>query len=272
MYDFGYARPTRLAEALRLAEEADSKFLAGGMTLLPACKQRLARPSTLIDLSDILELTGISMQDGTLRIGAMTRHFEVAASEIVRGAIPGLAGLAGMIGDQQVRHRGTIGGSVANNDPAADYPAGLLGLGATVATDRRKIPADDFFLGLFETAIEEGEILTNVSFPVPDAAAYVKFASPASGYALIGVMVSRTGADVRVAVTGGGHGVFRVAAAEAALAQDWSPQAVSAIEVDPEMLSDDHGAPRAYKIALIRTLAARAVASSCDERPAKGNS
>jgi carbon-monoxide dehydrogenase medium subunit len=261
MYDFRYTRPTMLAEALQSAEEADSKFLAGGMTLLPACKQRLARPSTLIDLSGIRELAGISMLDGMLRIGAMTRHFEVAASEAVHTAIPGLARLAGVIGDQQVRHRGTIGGSVANNDPAADYPAGLLGLGATIATDRRTIAADDFFLGLFETALEEGEMLTSVSFSVPDAAAYVKFPSPASGYALIGVMVSRTGADVRVAVTGGGHGVFRVAPAEAALTDDWSPQAVSGIEVDADMLSDDHGAPAAYKMALIRTLIARAVAS-----------
>lgn len=261
MYDFHYTKPTALAEALQSAEEADSKFLAGGMTLLPACKQRLARPSTLIDLAGIRELAGISMQDGMLRIGAMTRHFEVAASETVRMAIPGLARLAGLIGDQQVRHRGTIGGSVANNDPAADYPAGLLGLGAVVITDRRIIKADDFFLGLFETALEEGEILTAVSFPVPDEATYMKFPSPASGYALIGVMVARTGTDIRVAVTGGGHGVFRVAAAEAALADDWSPQAVSTMEIDADMLSDDHGAPASYKMALIRALTARAVAS-----------
>ena len=262
MYDFQYAKPARLADAVKMAAEADSKFIAGGMTLLPALKQRMARPSTLIDLSGIAELTGISMQEGLLTIGAMTCHFEVASSELVHAAIPSLAALAGTIGDQQVRHRGTIGGSVANNDPNADYPAGLLGLGATIATDRRVIPADDFFRGLFDTALDEGEVLTGVTFPIPDAAAYMKFPSPASGYALIGVMVSRTGGNVRVAVTGGGHGVFRMATAEAALAADWSPQALAEIEVDHDLLTDDHSAPVHYKAALIRVLTARAVTST----------
>jgi carbon-monoxide dehydrogenase medium subunit len=262
MYDFEYAKPTRLSEAVELATEPDSKFIAGGMTLLAACKQRMARPSTLIDLGGIAELTGISIQNGKLAIGAMTRHYEVAGSELVRSKIPGLASLAGVIGDQQVRHRGTIGGSVANNDPAADYPAAVLGLGATVTTDRQTFEADEFFRGMFETALEEGELLTSVTFPVPDVAAYQKFASPASGYALIGVMVSRTGNEVRVAVTGGGHGVYRETAAEAALAKEWSPQALAGIEIQEDMLSDDYAAPTVYKAALIRTLTARAVAST----------
>lgn len=260
MYDFQYARPSALADAVALAAEEDSKYLSGGMTLLPACKQRLARPSTLIDLNGIAELTGISSDGSVLEIGAMTRHFEVSTSDVVRSAIPAVAALAGMIGDQQVRHRGTIGGSVANNDPAADYPAALLGLDATIVTDRRRIAADDFFLGMFETALDQGEVLTRVVFPKPDCAAYVKFPSPASGYALIGVMVCRRDGKVRVAVTGGGHGVFRVEAAEAALTADWSPEALGQTEIDIEMLSDDHGAPAAYKAALIRTLTARAVA------------
>jgi carbon-monoxide dehydrogenase medium subunit len=216
----------------------------------------------LIDLSGLSELTGISVEGRELVIGAMTRHHEVADSAVVRSAIPAIAVLAGVIGDQQVRHRGTIGGSVANNDPAADYPAALLGLGATIVTDRRSIAADDFFLGLFETALEPAELLTRVIFPVPDRAVYLKCPSQASGYALAGVMVSQLGDRVRVAVTGGGNGVFRVDAAEAALAAVWSPEAVSNIEIDMDVLSDDRGAPAEYKASLIRTLIARAVAAS----------
>lgn len=262
MYEFEYARPTSLYEATALATNEDSLYLAGGMTLLPTCKHRLASPSMLIDLSAIPDLAGIADGDSTVTIGAMTRHYEVAASAAVRTRIPALAHLAGVIGDQQVRHRGTIGGSVANNDPAADYPAALLGLGAKVVTDQREILADDFFVGMFETALEPAELVTRILFPVPDFAIYLKIPSPASGYAVIGVMLSRRGDDVRVAVTGGGNGVFRVPSAEAALVSDWSPSAVKDIDIDIDMISEDPNIPVEYKQSLIRTLASRAVAAT----------
>ncbi|WP_236637939.1 FAD binding domain-containing protein [Mangrovicoccus ximenensis] len=223
MYDFTYRRPATLAEAAALFAGADSPaFLSGGHTLLPTMKNRLAMPDLLIDLRAIPELAGIRHQGGRLEIGAASTHEAVAASPEVRAAIPALAALAGSIADPQVRRVGTIGGSVANNDPAADYPAALLGLGAEIVTDRRSVPADDFFEGLFTTALEDGEIVLRISVPVPEAAGYAKLCSQASRYAVAGVFASRTGRDVRVAVTGAGSdGVFRWAEAEAALSLRW---------------------------------------------------
>ncbi len=205
MYPLHYHRPSDIGAALRLhAEAEDASYLSGGHTLLPALKQRLARPSDLIDLAGLRDLRGVALDNGVLSIGATTPHAEVAASALVRRAIPALAGLAGSIGDRHVRHRGTIGGSVANDDPAADYPSAVLGLGATVVTDRRRIAADDFFVSLYETALEPGEMITRIEFPVPDHAGYAKFRSAASRYAVAAVFVSKTGAAVRAAVTGAG--------------------------------------------------------------------
>ncbi len=242
--------------------DPDTRPLAGGMTILPTVKQRLASPSALVDLSAIGELGGISSSGGQLVIGAMTKHAEVASSGEVSGKIPALAQLASCIGDAQVRHRGTIGGSVANNDPAADYPAALLALGATVYTDSREIKADDFFTGLFSTALGDGELITKVSFPVPEKAAYVKFHQPASLYALVGVFVAKTADGVRVAVTGAGDdGVFLQKALGAALDKSFSADVAATVEVGPEgLLSDLHG-NGGYRANLIRVLAGRAVAS-----------
>ena len=212
MYDFTYQRPhtvTEAANALKNAE--DAKFLSGGQTLLPTMKQRLAMPSDLIDLTAIPELKGISVKDGKLLIGAAETHAGVAASAEIAKALPAIAALAGQIGDPHVRHRGTLGGSVANNDPNADYPAAVLALGATIHTSKRKISADDFFVGMFETALEPDEIITAIEFPLPRQAGYAKFAHPASRYALGGVFVARFDSGVRMAVTGAGPGGFRVA-------------------------------------------------------------
>jgi carbon-monoxide dehydrogenase medium subunit len=262
MYPFTYHRPANLAEARRLFEEgADASFLSGGHTLLPALKQHLASPSDLVDLWNLPELKGIEADDKRVLIRAAVVHADVAASEDVRRQIPVLAGLAGSIGDRHVRHRGTLGGSVANNDPAADYPAAVLGLGATVVTDRRRIAADDYFTGLYETAREPGEILTAVAFPVPLSAGYAKFRSAASRYALAAVFVARTEAGVRVAVTGAGaSGVFRPAAFEAALNADFRPEALDRIELDPGLMLGDPTAPAAYRANLVKVLARRAVA------------
>ncbi len=242
-----------------LAGAADGKFVAGGMTLLPTIHQRLASPSDLVDLSAIPGLSGIAMDGGALVIGAMTRHAEVAASPLVKAEIPALAELAGGIGDVQVRHRGTIGGSVANNDPAADYPAAVLGLGAIVVTDRREIAADDFFAGMFETVLEDDEVITAVRFPVPERAAYVKMRSPASRYALAGVFVARTADGVRVAVTGAAASVFRARDLETALDASFDPAALERISIDAtDMLSDLNG-DRDYRANLVMVLARRAV-------------
>jgi len=229
MHPTRYHRPASVADAARLfGAQEDPSYLSGGHTLLPTMKLGLRRPSDLIDLGRIEGLRGIELRDGVLSIGAATRHAETAASPLVRRHIPALAGLAGSIGDRHVRHRGTIGGSVANNDPAADYPAAVLGLGAAVITDRRRIPASDFFTGLYETALEPGEIITRIAFQVPDAAGYAKFRSPASRFAIAGVFVARTGAAVRVAVTGAGSaGVFRATALEDILARDFRSAALA---------------------------------------------
>ena len=261
MYNFEYKKAGSVDEAAGIVGgDEEAKLLAGGMTYIPTLKQRLAAPSTVVDLNGIGGLAGISVSGDTVTIGAMTRHAAVARSSDVAGAIPALADLAGHIGDPAVRNRGTIGGSIANNDPAADYPAALLGLGATVLTDSRSIPAEDFFVGLFETALGDDEIVTAVSFPIPEAAAYLKFKSPASRYALVGVFVARAAGGVRVAVTGAGPGVFRATGLEEALAASFDPAAVDPISVPTDgLVSDIHG-PAAYRGSLIKTLTKRAVA------------
>jgi carbon-monoxide dehydrogenase medium subunit len=262
MYAFTFERPASLADAQRAAQAGGAKVLAGGQTLLASMKLRLANPETLVDLGAIPELAGIRREGNALVIGAMTRHADVAASADVQAAIPALAELAGGIGDRQVRALGTIGGSLANNDPAACYPAGALALNATIQTTKRKIAADDFFQGLFTTALEEGELITAVSLPVPKRAAYLKFRQPASRFALIGVCVAQTDSGVRVAVTGGGNGVFRHTGLEQALAKDFRPEAAAAVKIDASELSSDLHASAAYRANLISVLAQRAVAKA----------
>ncbi|RMF09814.1 MAG: xanthine dehydrogenase family protein subunit M, partial [Alphaproteobacteria bacterium] len=263
MYDFGYKRPASLAEAAAfLRENEDAKLLAGGQTLIPTLKQRLAMPTDLLDIRGLEDLKGIREEGGRLIIGAAETHADVAASRTVQRAIPALAYLAGQIGDPLVRHMGTLGGSVANNDPSADYPAAVLGLGATVVTNTRSIPADDFFLGMFETALAADEIITRIEFPVPDAAGYAKFPNPASRYATVGVFVSKAGGNVRVAVTGAGPGVFRVEAMEDALAKDFTPESIVDIKVSPEGLSSDMHASAEYRAHLVTVMARRAVSSA----------
>jgi len=263
MRSFAFHRPTTLYEmSALLGGVADSMPLAGGMTLLPTIKQRLAAPAALIDLSKIPQLSGISAQGDSLTVGAMTRHVDVAEAALVRSKIPLLASLAAGIGDPAVRNRGTIGGSVANNDPSADYPAAVLALDATVVTDRRDIAADAFFRGLFETALDPGEIITALRFPVPSAGGYAKFKSPASRYAVVGVCVAKQAGKVRVAVTGAGPGVFRVAAMEAALERAFTPDAIAAIKVDSENLSSDIHADAEYRAHLVTVMAKKAVMSA----------
>jgi carbon-monoxide dehydrogenase medium subunit len=263
MYAFNYHRPASVADAASLASQnADGKLLAGGMTLLPTMKQRLAGPSDIIDLSKLDDLRGIEVKDGAVTIKAMTRHVTVATSPEVQKAIPALADLAGMIGDPAVRNKGTIGGSVANNDPAADYPAACLALRATITTNKRAIKADAFFKGLFETALEDGEIITSISFPVPEKANYQKFRNPASRYALVGVFVAKTGNEVRVAVTGAGNaGVFRAKDFETALASNFSPAALDGKSVPASQLNSDMHADADYRSHLITVIAKRAVAA-----------
>ncbi len=260
MRSFAFHRPSTLYEmSALLGGVADSMPLAGGMTLLPTIKQRLAAPAALIDLSMIPQMSGISVHGDVLTIGAMTRHVEVAESEVVRSKIPLLCSLAAAIGDPAVRNRGTIGGSVANNDPSADYPAAVLALDATVVTDRREIAADAFFRGLFETALDPGEIITALRFPVPSAGGYAKFKSPASRYALVGVCVAKAAGKVRVAVTGAGPGVFRVGAMEAALESSFTSEAVAVIKVGSENLSSDIHADAEYRAHLVTVMAKKAV-------------
>ena len=258
MYAFTFERPTTTADASRLAT-AGAKVLAGGQTLLPSMRLRLANPENIADLGAIKELAGIRKDGNTLLIGAMTRHADVAASSDVKATIPALADLAAHIGDRQVRALGTIGGSVANNDPAACYPSALVGLGATVHTTQRKIEADDFFKGMFGTALEDGELITAISFPVPKRAAYMKFKQPASRFALIGVFVAQTDRGVRVAVTGGGNGVFRHKGLEDALGKSFTAAAAAAVKIDATGLSGDLHASAAYRANLISVMAQRAV-------------
>ncbi|WP_207539813.1 FAD binding domain-containing protein [Sabulicella rubraurantiaca] len=260
MYDFAYHKPSSLAEAARLlAADPDAKAIAGGHTLLPALKHRLNRPSSLVDLSGIAEMRGIRREGDSLVIGALTRHEAVARSSEVKSAIPALVHLAQHIGDTQVRNRGTIGGSVANNDPAADYPAAVLGLGATVRTSRREIPADEFFLGMFTTALEPDEILTAIAFPIPEKAGYAKMRNPASRYVMAGAFVSKGKMGVRVAINGAGPCVFRQAAMEAALAANWSPEAVAGIKQSADGLNSDIHGSAEYRAHLVSVMAKRAV-------------
>ena len=263
MYEFNYRRASSVFDAVASSAKCDdASYLAGGMTLIPVLKFRLAGPSDVIDLADIGELRGIRTDDGAVTVGAMTTHAAVAASAEVRQAIPALADLAESIGDPQVRNRGTIGGSIANADPAADYPAAVLGLGATVHTNSRSIAGDDFFTGMFETALEPGELVTTVSFPVPERAAYMKFPNPASRYAIVGVMVSRGGSGVRVAVTGAGGSAFRVPEMEQALASNFAPEAVADISVPADGLNEDLHASAEYRAHLVTVMAKRAVAAA----------
>ncbi|HZY20456.1 MAG TPA: xanthine dehydrogenase family protein subunit M [Ramlibacter sp.] len=261
MYAFTFERPPTLADAAQLAA-AGGKVLAGGQTLLASMKLRLANPDQLVDLGGVRELSGIRHEGGQVVIGAMARHAEVAASPDVRGSIPGLADLAGQIGDRQVRALGTLGGSVANNDPSACYPTAVLALGATVATTRRRIAADDFFAGMFTTALEDGELITSVAFPLPRRSAYIKFKQPASRFALIGVFVAQFDKGARVAITGGGNGVFRHPGLEQALTTSFTPEAAAAVEISDEGLSSDLHASAAYRANLIGVLAQRAVAKA----------
>jgi carbon-monoxide dehydrogenase medium subunit len=266
MYAFEYHRPTSVRDAANLASQSeDAKFLAGGHTLLPTMKLRLAAPANLIDLGQIAELRTIERSDNSITIGAMMKHAEVANSTEVKQAIPALAEMAELIGDPHVRNRGTIGGSVANNDPSADYPAACLALNATIVTDKRKIAADDFFQGIFTTALDEGEIITRVSFPIPSQAAYVKFRNPASRYALVGVFVAKHADGVRVAVTGAGsNGVFRLPEMEAALRRNFTAEALDGIVVPTDEMNSDIHADAAYRAHLVGVMARRAIQAAAE--------
>lgn len=260
MRDFRYHHPATLAAALEIHNDsADPRYLAGGQTLIPVLKLRLDAPSDLIDLSGVPGVAGIAEDDGAISVGAMTRHADVAASQLVRTRMPAVAALAGAIGDPLVRNMGTIGGSLANNDPAADWPAAVMGLDATVHTDRRAIAADDFFTGMFETALEEGELITRITFPVPEKAGYARFPNPASRYPLVGVFTARTSTGVRVAVTGAAPSIFRVSEMEQALEGGYEASRLRSITVDPEDLNGDIHASSEYRAHLIRIMAQRAV-------------
>lgn len=265
MYQTTYHRASSVDEAASLfAKGSEAQFIAGGQTLLPVMKQRLASPSDVIDLGNIKELIGVEASGDTLTIKAATPHYDVATSDAAKKAIPALAYLASLIGDPAVRYRGTIGGSIANNDPAADYPAALLALGATVKTNKRSISAEDFFKGLFTTALEDGEIITAVSFPVPAKAGYAKMRHPASRFALTAVFVAQTkSGEIRVAATGASQsGVMRVGAIEAALKANWSPSALDSVSIPASgLLADIHGTAE-YRANLVKVMAQRAVADA----------
>ena len=260
MYDFHYHRPKTLAEAANLLKGKDeARPMSGGMTLIPTLKQRLAKPSDVVDLGAIKELAGIKVEGNNVVIGGMTRHADVASSADVKKAIPALADLAALIGDPAVRNRGTIGGSVANNDPAADYPAALVALNATVTTNTGKHTADSFFKGLFETALGDGELITSVSFPKVEKGGYMKFRNPASRYAMVGVFVAKSAGGVRVAVTGAGSCVFRVKAMEDALSKNFSSAAIKDIKIPADGLNSDIHASAEYRAHLVNVMARRAV-------------
>ncbi|MCY4093991.1 MAG: xanthine dehydrogenase family protein subunit M [Gammaproteobacteria bacterium] len=256
MYTFNFRRASNLEEAQQLHQSSsDAVYVSGGMTLIPSLKLRLASPDDVVDLSRIDGLSAISSADGVLSVGAMARHCDVAATT----DIPALAALANRIGDAQVRNRGTIGGSLANNDPAADYPAAVLGLGATIHTNRRTIAGDDFFVDLFETALDDGEIIMRVDFPTPKRAAYAKFANQASKYAVVGVMVAETDSGVRVGVTGAGACAFRLTSFEDALSTNMSASALAGIDVDSSDFNSDLHASAAYRGSLVTVMAKQAV-------------
>lgn len=264
MYETKYHKAASVQDAVAaLSGASEGAVLAGGQTLLPTMKQHLASPSDLVDVRGIAGMQGVTVGDGTITIGAATRHADVAGNADVKAHIPGLAALAGGIGDPAVRSMGTIGGSVANNDPAADYPAAVLGLGATVVTDRREIAADDFFEGMFSTALDDGEIITAIRFPVPTRAAYAKFPNHASRYAMVGVFVAETGGNVRVAVTGAGEdGVFRHDGMESALASDFSAASAAGAATSQEGVLSDMHASAAYRAHLVNVMAERAVSKA----------
>ena len=264
MYATNYHRASSVQDALKLKSSAEeAKYLSGGMTLIATMKQRLAAPSDLVDLRHVADMNGITVSGRSVRIGAGTTHYDVSASAALAGVCPAICHLASHIGDPHVRHMGTIGGSVANNDPAADYPAALLALDAVIVTDRREISAADFFIGMFETALEEDEILTAVTFEAPEKAAYSKFANPASRYAMTGVFVAKGAGGIRVAVTGAGaDGVFRHAGLEQALSANWSPDAAAGVVNDSSNLLSDIHASADYRANLIKVMAKRAVAAA----------
>jgi aerobic carbon-monoxide dehydrogenase medium subunit len=259
MYDFAYHRPASLSDAAKLIAGTDSKLLAGGMSLIPSLKLRLNRYAALIDLSVVRELNGIRHEGDALIIGAMTPHAEVAASAEVLKTLPALAALAEGIGDPLVRNRGTLGGSIANADPAADYPAAVVGLGATVVTNRRSITGDDFFKGLFETALQADEIITAVRFPIPQRAAYAKYRHPASRFAIVGAFVAQTAGGVRMAVTGAAPSVFRLTAAEAALGKRFESAVLEGVSISPDDLNSDIHASNVYRAHAVVEMAKRAV-------------
>ena len=263
MYDFSYKNASSVDDAINSHKNSDDgSFLAGGQTLLPTLKQRLAQPSDLIDLSGIGNLSGIEVGQ-SVKVGAMTTHAAVASSKEIQKVLPALADLADGIGDPQVRNRGTVRGSVANNDPAADYPAACLALNAIITTNNREISADDFFTGMFDTALDEGELITSISFPIPEKAAYMKFPNPASRYALVGVFVSKLSSEVRVAVTGAGEdGVFRASNLEDALSNNFSADSLDNLTISPEGLLSDIHAQNDYRASLIVTMAKRAVTAA----------
>ena len=261
MYTFDYKRPAAQADATA-AFHGDARYLAGGQSLIQAMKLRMSSAETLIDLGAIEGLHGIHLDHGAVVIGAMTKHSEVAASDVVRKAIPALADLAGGIGDQMVRNQGTLGGSIANADPAACYPSAIVALGATVHTNQRKIPGADFFTGIYETALHAGELITAVSFPVPTLAAYVKFKQPASRFALVGVFLAQTADGVHVAVTGAKGSVFRATQIEAALNTSYTPEAAKAVHLPTDGINSDLHGTAVYRAAMISVMAGRAVAAS----------
>ncbi|WEZ82281.1 xanthine dehydrogenase family protein subunit M [Rhizobium sp. 32-5/1] len=264
MYATNYHRASSVQDALALKSSTDeTKYLSGGMTLIATMKQRLAAPSDLVDLRHVADMKGITVSGRSVHLGAGTTHYDVSASAALKSVCPAICHLASHIGDPHVRHMGTIGGSVANNDPAADYPAALLALDAVIVTDRRQISAAEFFTGLFETALEEDEIVTAVTFEAPEKAGYSKFANPASRYAMTGVFVAKGAGGVRVAVTGAGaDGVFRHAGLEQALSANWSPEAVAGVTVDSSNLMADIHASAEYRANLVKVMAKRAVAAA----------
>ena len=260
MYDFEYHKPTSVADAVKiLSADPDARPISGGQTLLPALKHRLNKPTSLVDLSGISELRGVKREGDKITVGALTKHIEVQNSPEIKSAIPALSYMATVIGDIQVRNRGTMGGSVSNNDPAADYPAAVLALDATLVTDKRRIASDDFFQGMFTTALEPGELLTAIEFPIPEKAGYAKMRNPASRYVMAGVFVAKTKGGVRVVVNGAGPGVFRQAEMERALSANWSPDAVANIKQPSEGLNSDIHGSAEYRAHLVTVMAKRAV-------------
>ncbi len=263
MYDFAYHKPSSVADAVKLlSADPDARPISGGQTLLPALKHRLNRPTSLVDLSGIAELKGIKREGDKITVGALTRHIEVQNNPDIKAAIPALAYMATVIGDIQVRNRGTMGGSVSNNDPAADYPAAVLALDATLVTDKRRIASDDFFQGMFTTALEPGELLVAIEFPVPEKSGYAKMRNPASRYVMAGVFVAKTKGGVRVVVNGAGPGVFRQTEMEQALSANWSPDAVAGIKQPSEGLNGDIHGSAEYRAHLVTVMAKRAVAEA----------